>query len=60
MGQAMTGLPFDDEERVAALRRLDLLDTEPEAEFDAVTDLAVTLTGASMAAISLLRKLWPV
>jgi len=46
----------DEENRLAALHRLDLLDSEPEADFDAITDLAVGLTGARMAAVSLVDR----
>lgn len=42
--------------RIAALHRLGLLDSGPEAEFDAVTDLAVALTGTRMAAIILVDR----
>ena len=42
--------------RLDALYALNLLDTEPEEEFDAITDLAVALTGARMAAVSLVDR----
>ena len=45
--------PIEEARRIAALYELNLLDTEPEDGFDSVTRLATTLTGASMAAISL-------
>ncbi|WP_417492571.1 PAS domain-containing protein [Maricaulis sp.] len=48
--------PIKEEQRLAALRGLNLLDTDPEEAFDSITDLAVTLTGASMAAISLIDE----
>ncbi|WP_300527762.1 ATP-binding protein [Maricaulis sp.] len=43
-----------EQRRLAALHALGLLDTEPESEFDALTDLAVGISGARMAAISLI------
>ncbi|MHA6288978.1 PAS domain-containing protein [Maricaulis sp. CAU 1757] len=46
-------LKQNEEARLAALRSLDLLDSDPEEGFDSVTDLAVALTGAKMAAVSL-------
>ena len=46
-------LPHDEPERVSALRRLEILDTAPEAVFDAFTDLARSLFGTPMAALSL-------
>lgn len=46
----------DEDNRLAALHRLSLLDTDPEPEFDAVTDIAVALTGAKMAAVSLVDR----
>tara|TARA_R110002094_G_scaffold3368_1_gene11485 strand:- start:442 stop:3786 length:3345 start_codon:yes stop_codon:yes gene_type:complete len=48
--------PIEEATRLAALRALNLLDTDPEDGFDSITDLAVTLTGASMAAISLIDE----
>lgn len=47
---------IEEARRVAALHELDLLDTDPEDGFDSITKLAVTLTGASMAAISLIDQ----
>ncbi|WP_339743097.1 ATP-binding protein [uncultured Maricaulis sp.] len=44
----------EEAKRIAALHELNLLDTAPEDGFDSITKLAVTLTGASMAAISLI------
>tara|TARA_R110000868_G_scaffold76499_2_gene219895 strand:- start:38968 stop:42339 length:3372 start_codon:yes stop_codon:yes gene_type:complete len=45
---------IEEERRLAALRELGLLDTEPEPGFDSITDLAVALTGAEMGAVSLI------
>ncbi|WP_417477611.1 ATP-binding protein [Maricaulis sp.] len=47
---------IEEDRRVAALHELNLLDTGPEDGFDSITKLAVTLTGASMAAISLVDR----
>ena len=46
--------------RLAALYALNMLDTEPEAEFDALTDLAAAICGARMAAVTLVDRdrLW--
>ena len=45
-----------EQKRLAALHALGLLDTEPESEFDALTDLAVGISGARMAAFSLVDQ----
>lgn len=47
---------FREDKRIGALRRLDLLDTEVDAGFDALVELAAAVTGASMAAISLVDE----
>ena len=46
-------LPADEAERLAALRRAEILDTPPEAAFDRLTRLASELTGAPIALVSL-------
>lgn len=43
----------NEQRRLAALKALGLLDTDPEAEYDAITDLVTAVTGAKMAAVSL-------
>lgn len=48
--------PIEEAKRIAALHELNLLDTDPEDGFDSITKLAVTLTGATMAAISLVDR----
>ena len=49
--------PFDDEtRRLAALHALDLLDTEPEAEFDALVALAAQLLDCPMALLTLVDR----
>lgn len=48
--------PDPEHKRLAALHALGLLDTEPDAEFDALTDLAVGISGARMAAFSLVDR----
>lgn len=48
-------------ERVAVLRRYDILDTEPEAEFDRIAELASRMLGAPIAVIFMAddHRLWP-
>lgn len=48
--------PDTEEERLAALHRLNILDTEPEAIFDRITTLAQTIFGVSSAAVSLVDQ----
>lgn len=47
-------MPVDDALRVEAVRRLGVLDTEAEAEFDDIAWLAAHVSGATMALLSLL------
>ncbi|MCE4291494.1 PAS domain S-box protein [Xanthomonas hortorum pv. vitians] len=47
-------MPANDALRVEAVRRLGVLDTEPEAEFDDIAWLAAHVSGAPMALVSLL------
>ncbi|AEG91490.1 ATP-binding protein [Ramlibacter tataouinensis] len=49
-------VPDDEERRLRRLRRLDLLDTGPEAVLDAITELAASLTGMPIALISLVDR----
>jgi GAF domain-containing protein len=49
-------LPPDEEARLKALRDLDLLDTEPEAEFDELVRRAAEATGAPVAVITLVDE----
>jgi len=49
-------LPHDEESRLAALVRQELLDTPNEAEFDALTRLAAELCDAPIALISLVDR----
>lgn len=49
----MTQLIHDEEKRVAALKRYDVLDTPPEEVFDRLTRVASTALGMPMAAVSL-------
>ncbi|MFC0385106.1 putative bifunctional diguanylate cyclase/phosphodiesterase [Muricoccus vinaceus] len=46
-------MPRDERERIAALRRLDILDTAPDAVYDAFTELARSVCGTPIAALSL-------
>lgn len=47
-------LPSDEHERLAVLHQLKLLDSPPEAAFDALTRLASTLLGTPIAVVSLI------
>jgi GAF domain-containing protein len=49
-------LPPDEEARLRALHDLDLLDTEPEAEFDELVRRAAEATGAPVAVITLVDE----
>jgi GAF domain-containing protein len=49
-------LPPDEEKRLAALHELELLDTEPEEEFDALVRRAAEATGAPVAVITLVDE----
>lgn len=48
--------PDNEDERLAALHRLNILDTEPEALFDRITTLTRTIFGVSSAAMSLVDQ----
>jgi diguanylate cyclase (GGDEF)-like protein/PAS domain S-box-containing protein len=48
--------PDTEDERLAALHRLNILDTEPEALFDRITTLTRTIFGVSSAAVSLVDQ----
>ena len=49
-------LPANEQERIAALRRYDILDTEPEAAFDRMVQLATYICQTPIAAISLVDE----
>jgi len=49
-------IPDDEEGRIASLRKLRILDTEPEEKFDRVTRLAAALFDVPMALISLVDE----
>jgi signal transduction histidine kinase/DNA-binding response OmpR family regulator/HPt (histidine-containing phosphotransfer) domain-containing protein len=53
-------LPPDEEERLGALRALDLLDTPAEERFDRVTRLAIRFFGVPVALVNLVdaRRVW--
>ncbi|MEJ8631570.1 hypothetical protein P0F65_20945 [Sphingomonas sp. I4] len=46
-------LPFDEERRLAMLQAHALLDSEPEAEFDALVSLAADMLDCPLAALTL-------
>lgn len=52
--------PLDETRRLAALRELDILDTEPETDFDALTRLAAHSLATPIAVIGLMdsHRLW--
>ena len=45
--------PFDEERRLATMQAHALLDSEPEAEFDALVSLAADMLGCPVAALTL-------
>jgi diguanylate cyclase (GGDEF)-like protein len=47
-------IPVDEDRRLAALRALNILDTESEERFDRITRLAQRLFGTSMASVNLI------
>jgi len=49
-------IPDDEERRIASLRELKILDTEPEERFDRITRLAAALFHVPMAIISLVDE----
>ncbi|HEY0963765.1 MAG TPA: ATP-binding protein [Pseudomonadales bacterium] len=49
-------LPSNEKERIEALYRLKILDTEPEAHFDDLTALAAALTACPIALVSLIDE----
>ncbi len=49
-------LPFDEQERLAALKKFDILDTEPEVAFDSLVQLASYICQTPIAAISLVDE----
>jgi phosphoribosyl 1,2-cyclic phosphodiesterase/DNA-binding response OmpR family regulator len=49
-------IPGDEEQRIASLRELRILDTEPEERFDRITRLAAALFDVPMALISLVDE----
>ncbi|WP_291844857.1 PAS domain S-box protein [Maricaulis sp.] len=48
--------PISEQDRLNALHGLHILDTDIEDEFEVITDLVTALTGARMAAVSLVDK----
>lgn len=47
---------FDEESRIEALERLDILDTPPEPQFDKITRLIKTILGVPIAAVTLIHR----
>jgi adenylate cyclase len=56
MTQTATPIPANEDERLAALRRYDILDSEKEELFDDLTRLAADITGTPVSLISLVDK----
>lgn len=52
----MLAIPPNDAERVAALKRYRILDTPPEFEYDALTELAAQICGCPVAVIGLIDE----
>ena len=50
------GIPKDENERLADLRALHLLDTPPEERFDRIVQLAASIFGVSIAYIALIDE----
>lgn len=48
--------PTSEDKRLQALQDLNILDTDAEASYDAITDLVTAVTGAHMAAVSLVDR----
>ncbi len=49
-------MPFDEPERLRALRRLDVLDSAPESEFDALVETAALVCGVPISLVSLIDQ----
>jgi len=52
----ITPIPLNEDERLSALRRYDILDSEKEQLFDDLTRLAADITGAPVSLITLVDK----
>jgi diguanylate cyclase len=55
-GAVPAALPSNEDERLAALDRMELLDTEPETEFDDIVELAAAMLGVPTALLSLVDR----
>ena len=53
MGRGAAPIPANERERLEALRALQILDTAPEEEFDAIVRLAAQICGVPVATVSL-------
>src|SRR5687768_16055157 len=53
-------MPLNEEKRIEALKRFDILDTPPDGSFDHITRLASTIFNVSIAIISLVdtERIW--
>lgn len=49
-------IPENDRERLAAVRRYDILDTPPDGAFDRITELAARLCGAPIALVTIVDE----
>ena len=51
-----TLIPVDEAERLAAIRRYDLLDTPPDGEFDRITAIAARIFNVPIAIVSVVDQ----
>jgi len=60
MGPMIAAKPDNEKQRLEALKRLELLDTEPEPEFDELIKLAAAICGTPISLVTLLdeRRQW--
>src|ERR1700744_5750994 len=60
MGPMIAAKPENEKQRLEALQRLELLDTDPEPEFDELVNLAAAICGTPISLVTLLdeRRQW--